>query len=297
MGRTSGFPFLLLPREIRDEIYSYLFALPDIDISGKKLRNPVLVEVAPHIPRSSLGLPIISGDCSSMGSGHDNRPPPPIPPYTMLAPLCRSCKQLYWEATPFCLSSCLFSIDDSATTEYFMRWLDSFEDNNVAWKSIHHLEFTDFARWEDGTDHTLIRRCLNLRTLSLTMRDRSKPDDVDEAVWTVQNDTTPEQAQDWRFSRWLIKLDFGQRLARVAIKHWRLDLMGEICTPGLERLELKFPDVRDIIAKGMMHEWLRYKLVNSWKGEGLCAEIDTEYGDWPEYLADDDEEGGDGEVS
>lgn len=177
--KTAPFQLLALPREIRDEIYAYHFALPWIDLSGNKLHEPLLIDVSAHIPRSPLGVPSTTLTI----------------PYSMLAPLCKSCKQLYWEATPFYISSCLFSIEDTTTTKFLTGWLDTF--GVEGWKAVRHLEFRDFSRvrmgddvsgigggvWEkdaegwgqEGTDHDMLLKCPNLRTLNIRLVNVSLP--------------------------------------------------------------------------------------------------------------------------
>jgi hypothetical protein len=267
----------MLPREIRDEIYQYLFLHPDIDISGNKL-NPTVVEVAQHIPRTSLGLPL-----RTMNGG-------PAIPYTMLAPISRSCKQLYSETALFCIELCIYSIDDATTSEFFIRWLDSFGED--AWKSIRHLEFTDFARYEDGTDHRLISRCPNLQSLSLTLRDRSGTQDPNEAVWSPYDDTPPEKYlyPTLRHTRRQhLRYETATQIFEAAVWLWRIDLLRVVCPLNLPTLTLALPDVRDVCLRGMVYNLfndMRYGAGNSkWWETGFNPWIETEFADdWPFLL-------------
>ena len=223
-------PSLLdLPRELRDPIYDHHFSLPYISplAEGQSLPNPLLLDVSAHIPRHPLGLPLQSS------SGINSIP------YTLLAPLCHANKQLYCEATPFFVSSCIFSIEDTETAKFLKNWLDTF--GKRAWENIRHLEFQDFPRVEDSFydtqrnvyirsedtfEHCLIQLCPNLTTLSINL-------------------LTPRELYCRRGSPF-IDLD-----AATSIKSaYRLDPLTNI--PSLRKLSFRFPKEKET--------WIRQEL-------------------------------------
>lgn len=249
MPSTTPYSLLYLPRELRNYIYGYLFDLPVTNASGRIFKDPLLLDVALHIPRDSLGLP--ATDLAI--------------PYSMLAPLCKTSKQLYWEATPYHLTSCILLLEDTSTTKYLITWLDTF--GKEGFRAIKHLEFVDFTSPEDGVDHLLLLRCPNLRSLNITFRGTN----------TIQSPFLPTRIRGStdRISSWTM---LGEHKSMLVYEAWRVEVVLEL--GYLERIAFGFPDEKNVHTRRTMCLTLRDRLRNEWEAKAKWVEIDCGFDDW-----------------
>jgi hypothetical protein len=255
----SPSPFLALPRELRDQVYIQLFSLPYTSTKNQILANPLLLDISAHIPSHPLGLPIST-------SANSN----PIP-YTLLAPLCRTCKQLYWEATPFYLSTCLLSIEDTATANFLKAWLDTF--GNAGWNAVRHVEILDLPRSDEpnsdeeesdlelelykdtdsiSMEHTLLSSSPNLTTLNIGLRNTAP----------LYGSFKP------RPYRSIIFPDAVNRICTA----YRLDTI--LSLKCLERLSFGLEDEGDIRARRIVSLNLQYWFERRWEERGRWVLVD-----------------------
>lgn len=143
----AHFPFFRLPREIRDDIFDYVFD----DIKKQCV--------------SFKSYQVIS----------EGRVRPPL---EKLPPLCSVSQQFYLEATPRYLARMTLSSCSVTTTSWILKWLATFPFDS-GYRSVRQMMFRNFHGPEQNKGFELISRCHNLRSLDIMLGDEfSEPGTV-----------------------------------------------------------------------------------------------------------------------
>jgi hypothetical protein len=132
-------PLLRLPRELRDEIYKYVFDRY-------------------HQERLHLS------------QHHNIQERAVTPPIRALPPICGASHQLYDETTPHFLTRVTPTSSNVATTCWMHKWLATFP-SELGYRSIQQLAFRNFHGPEQIKGYELIALCPKLRYLDVMLGD------------------------------------------------------------------------------------------------------------------------------
>jgi hypothetical protein len=132
-------PLLRLPRELRDEIFKYVFDFFDQERLQFSRHHDVTEQIV-------------------------------TPPICALPPICCVSQQLYIETTPYLISRVTPLSSSVATTCWLRKWLATLP-NELGYRSIQHLAFRNFHRPEQIKGFELIALCTNLRHLNVMLGD------------------------------------------------------------------------------------------------------------------------------
>jgi hypothetical protein len=132
-------PLLRLPRELRDEIYAYVFD----DFPHQRLRINKYHNVHERII---------------------------TPPLKALPPICATSLQLYFETTPYFLLHITLLAFNLQTTCWLRRWFATFP-NSAGYISIQRLAFRNFHGPEQIKGYELLSLCPNIRSLNIMFGD------------------------------------------------------------------------------------------------------------------------------
>lgn len=130
---------LSLPRELRDEIYKYVF--------DDFVRHFLRIDKYHNVFERNI-----------------------TPPLKALPPICTTSLQLYFETTPYFLHHVKLLSFTLATTCWLRRWLATFP-HNLGYLSIQHLSFRNFHGPEQIKGYELLALCPNVRTLNIMFGD------------------------------------------------------------------------------------------------------------------------------
>ena len=133
-------PLLHLPRELRDQIFDYLFdneQLRRIDFDRKH-----------NVQEARVTRPLES-----------------------LHPICRVSQQLYIEATPSYLTRVAPISFNVATTCWLRKWFATIPPSGLGYRSIRQLAFRNFHGPEQVKGYELMAMCPNLQFLNIMLGD------------------------------------------------------------------------------------------------------------------------------
>ncbi|KAF2110252.1 hypothetical protein BDV96DRAFT_650901 [Lophiotrema nucula] len=165
------FPFLALPRELRDEIYTYCIFVADANVHGD------IPLTLPYVDYEELQDPQHQDhDYKDAVIRHNQQFRTHIPFkrfFDLLPALCKVSHQVYEEATPLWLRAHdSFRASRHTDFEYCARWLDTFPRNS-AWSSLRRLQINrKFLRIEKSFPsrvRAFVQKCTQLQTVDISL--------------------------------------------------------------------------------------------------------------------------------
>lgn len=213
--QPPSFPFLVLPRELRDHIYSHVFSSPEYKDNSSRPSHASLHRT--KLVRQKYGWKISrNSELNRVYFPESRLSPTSAPKNTHRLPaLCYVSRQLHQESVPLYLRCCTIISHSMETTEWLSAWLGQFP-RSVGFLGVISLQLSITSEIE-SQQYGLIERCVNLRELRIVFGKFKDSDNVR---------TIEEFAQLYQFLRILDipKLDifiFEDRWHGMRVPMWR----------------------------------------------------------------------------